>query len=1052
MLSKFFIDRPNFALVLAVIMVLVGVISIRLVPIAEFPSIAPPQIQVTATYPGANAALIRDAVATPIEDQVNGVEGMIYMSSSSSSEGTYSLTVTFDIGTDPDIAAVDVQNRVALATPLLPESVTQQGISTSKQNSNMLQVINLISPDKRYSQLYLSNYAADFLQDPLSRINGVGAVSQFGPLNYSMRVWLNTDQMAALNIDASDVENAIQAQNIEAAAGQIGAAPFGGETTAFQFTLDAKGLLDDPKQFENIIVQAQNDGSFIRLKDIARIELGAESYSAIAYYNGQPSAIVAIFQESGANAIDVSTAVQARIETLSKQFPEGIEYILAYDVTDAVRQSIEEIIFTLAMTAAIVVAVTFLFLLSIRATIIPAVAIPVSLLGTMALIYLIGFSANMITLFAIVLAITLVIDDAIIIIENTERIMEEEDLDPREATLKAMSQVTRPIIATTFVLAAVFIPVCFFPGITGRIYLQFALTITFAFTLSAINALTLGPVLCAQFLSRKTGQPTGLARIVPNTINRCRDGYVALVRLTLRFKALCLIVYAGVIAGTVYLFLNTPTGFIPPEDNGVLFASITLPDGASLQRTEDVLLDIGEQVQKHPGVSAVTSVAGFSLIAGDKSNVGMLVMLLDPWDERKTRQTQWYNIMFALNDTLAARPEATSFVFPLPAIAGVGQAGGLSGQLLDLQSRDIQEFDAVKNGFIAALMKEPQVQQAFSSMSANSPQYFLDIDRDRAEALQVNVSDIFTALQASFGSLYVNNFVRGGRVYWVVMSADAQHRQTLDQIDGVYVKNASGTALPLRTFVTVTPQLGAEILYRYNLFNSASISAQLQTGVSSGDGIAMVEQIAANTLPDGYGLEWTDITLQEVEAGDLVLFILALAVLFAYLFMVAQYESWILPLSIMASTIFAVLGALIPLQFIPNINNNIYAQIGIVLLIGLAAKKAIMVVEFAHNMRNRDGMSIDDAAIKAAHMRFRPVTMTGLCFILGVLPLVLASGAGAAGRVSIGYPVFAGMIIDSTLGLLMIPVLYAAFQNLSERLSGKPATVTPTGATPDKPA
>ncbi len=1040
MLSKFFIDRPNFAIVLAVIMVLLGAIATRLVPIAEFPSIAPPQIQVTASYPGANAALIRDAVATPIEEEVNGVEGMIYMSSSSSSEGTYSLTITFDINTDPDIAAVNVQNRVALATALLPETVTQQGISTSKQNSNMLQVINLVSPNKTYDQLFLSNYSADFLQDPLSRIDGVGATTQFGQLNYSMRIWLNTDQMAALNIDATDVEAAIQAQNIEAAAGQIGAAPFDDETTAFQFTLDAQGLLDDPKQFENIIVQAQDDGSFVRLKDIARIELGAENYSAIAYYNGQPSAILAIFQESGANAIDVSTAVQTEIEKLAQQFPDDVEYILAYDVTDAVRQSIEEIITTLAITAAIVVAVTFVFLLSIRATIIPAVAIPVSLLGTIALIYLIGFSANMITLFALVLAITLVIDDAIIIIENTERIMEEDGLEPREATLKAMSQVTRPIIATTFVLAAVFIPVCFFPGITGRIYLQFALTITFAFTLSAINALTLGPVLCAQFLSRKTGHPKGIARIIPKAINRCRDVYVALVRLTLRFKALCLILYAGVVAGTVYLFLHTPTGFIPPEDNGVLFASITLPDGASLQRTEEVLLDIGEQVKEHPGVASVTSVAGFSLIAGDKSNVGMLVMLLDPWDERKSKETQWYNIMFALNDILATRPEATSFVFPLPAISGVGQAGGLSAQLLDLQSHDVQEFDAVKNGLLAALMKQPQVQQAYSSMSANAPQYFLDIDRDRAEALQVDVSKIFTALQASFGSLYVNNFVRGGRVYWVVMSADAKHRQSLDEIEGVYVKNASGTALPLRTFVTVKPQLGAEILYRYNLFNSASISTQLQTGVSSGEGIALVEQVAASTLPEGYILEWTDVSLQEVQAGDLVLIILALAVVFAYLFMVAQYESWILPLAIMASTIFAVLGALIPLQFIPNINNNIYAQIGIVLLIGLAAKKAIMVVEFAHNMRRNEGISIDDAAIKAAHMRFRPVTMTGLCFIMGVLPLMLASGAGAAGRVSIGYPVFAGMIIDSTLGLLMIPVLYAVFQSLSERLPGNPRT------------
>ena len=1035
MLARFFIDRPNFAIVIAVLTVLVGALAIRFVPIAQFPNIAPPQIQVTASFPGANAALIQNAVATPIEEQVNGVDGMIYMSSQSSSEGTYQLTVTFDIGTDPDIAAVNVQNRVALATPLLPEAVTKLGISTSKQNSDMLQVINLLSPNKTFSQLYLSNYAADFIQDPLSRIDGVGLVNQFGPLNYSMRVWLNPEKMAALNLSASDVSSAIEAQNVEAAAGQIGAPPFSDAQTSFQFTLDAQGLLETAEQFEQIILGAQDDGSFIRLKDIARVELGAESYAATSFYNGEPSAIIAIFEESGANALDVADAVRAQMEELSKQFPEDMEYVLAYDVTTAVRKSIEEIASTLAITAALVISVTFFFLLSIRATLIPAIAIPVSLLGTMALIYVIGFSANMITLFAIVLAITLVVDDAIVIIENTERIMEEDGLEPREATLKAMSQVTRPIIATTFVLAAVFVPVCFFPGITGEIYLQFALTITFAFALSAINALTLGPVLCSLFLSRRTGHPKGLFRLIPMLIDKLRDGYVAIVRLMLRFIPVSLAVFAGVIAATIYMFETTPTGFIPPEDNGVLFVSIELPDGASLQRTQEVVQNISAEVQKHPGVGAITSVAGFSLLAGNRSNVGILVLLLDPWDQRKTRETQWWAIMMSLNRSLAAIPEATSFVFPLPTIQGVGSSGGLSAQLLDYKANNIEDFDAVKTAFLSALMKEPEFQSAFSSFSATAPQYSLTIDRDRAEALQVKVSDIFTALQASFGSLYVNNFVKDGRVYWVVMSADAQFRQTTSQVRGIYVKNAAGEALPLRTFITAEPVLGAQTIYRYNLFTSASINAQLQPGFSSGTGIQKFAEVAQTSLPEGYGFDWTDITLQEVDAGGLVTYILILAVIFAYLCLVAQYESWVLPLSVMASTVFAVFGALIPLQFIPNLNNNIYAQIGMVLLIGLAAKKAIMVVEFAKNLRE-EGHSIQEAAIEAAHMRFRPVTMTGLCFILGVLPLVLASGAGAAGRVSIGFPVFVGMIIDSTLGLLMIPVLYVVFQSISERIAG----------------
>ncbi|MTI43261.1 HAE1 family hydrophobic/amphiphilic exporter-1 [Roseibium hamelinense] len=1035
MLSKYFIDRPNFAFVIAILTVLVGALSIRFLPVAQFPNIAPQQIQVTATYPGADASLIQNSVATPIEEEVNGVEGMIYMSSSSSSEGTYQLTVTFAIGTDPDIAAVNVQNRVALATPLLPEAVTQQGISTSKQNSNMLQVINLLSPKKSHSQLYLSNYAADFLQDPLSRINGVGSVSQFGPLNYSMRVWLDPEKMAALNLSASDVSAAIKAQNVEAAAGQIGAPPFADEKTAFQFSLQADGLLETPDQFEQIILSAQSDGSFVRLKDIARVELGAESYAATAYYNGQPSAIVAVFQESGANALDVADAVRVQMEELSKHFPADMEYVLAYDVTTAVRKSIEEIAITLGITALLVISVTFFFLLSARATLIPAIAIPVSLLGTMALIYVIGFSANMITLFAIVLAITLVVDDAIVIIENTERIMEEEGLEPREATLKAMSQVTRPIIATTFVLAAVFVPVCFFPGITGEIYLQFALTITFAFALSAVNALTLGPVLCSMFLSRRTGHPKGLLKVIPKLIDKVRDAYMAVVRLMLRFITVSLLLFVGVVAATVYLFETTPTGFIPPEDNGVLFVSVELPDGASLQRTQTVIQDIGAKVQEHEGIQAVTSVAGFSIIAGNKSNVGLLVLLLEPWDQRKTRDTQWWAIMMSLNRSLAAVPEATSFVFPLPAIQGVGSSGGLSAQLLDYQTGNIEDFDAVKTAFLTALLKEPEFQSAFSSFSATSPQYHLTIDRDRAEALQVKVSDIFTALQASFGSLYVNNFVKDGRVYWVVMSADAPFRQTTSRVEGIYVKNAAGDALPLRTFITADPTLGAQTIYRYNLFTSAAINAQLVNGVSSGDAIQKFSKIANENLPDGYGYEWTDVTLQEVEAGGLVTYILILAVVFAYLCMVAQYESWVLPLSVMASAVFAVFGALLPLQLIPNLNNNIYAQIGMVLLIGLAAKKAIMVVEFAKNLRE-EGHSIQDAALMAAHMRFRPVTMTGLCFILGVLPLVMASGAGAAGRLSIGFPVFVGMIVDSTLGLLMIPVLYVFFQTVSEKIRG----------------
>ncbi|MTH98082.1 efflux RND transporter permease subunit [Roseibium sp. RKSG952] len=1036
MLPRFFIDRPNFALVIAIITVLVGAIASRLVPIAQFPDITPPQIQVIAYYPGASASLIQKVVASPIEEQVNGVDNMIYMSSISSSEGVYTLSIIFNIGTDPDIAEVQVENRVALAEPDLPDAVTLLGIETQRRSSNMLQVINLISPNNTHDQLFLSNYATNVVQDPLSRISGVGDVSQFGPLDYSMRVWLNPEKMAALNLDASDVATAIEAQNIEAAPGYVGAPPFGNLQTDFQFTLETNGLLETAEDFENIILSAETDGSYVRLKDVARVELASEDYNISSSYNGKPSAIFAIFEESNANAIQVADAVRDRMVDLAKQFPEDLEYVFAYDVTTAVRVSIREIFETLLLTSVLVISVTFFFLLSWRATIIPAIAIPVSLLGTLALIYLIGFSANMITLFAFVLAITLVVDDAIVIIENTERIMEEEDLDAREATLKAMTQVTRPIIATTFVLAAVFVPVCFFPGITGELYLQFALTITVAFLLSAVNALTLSPVLCSKLLSRGSGRPKGILKAIPSGVDKVRDLYVACVKLLLRVPIISVVLFAAVLVGAVYLFKTTPTGFIPQEDNGILFVNVELPEGASLQRTEAVLAKIDAEIRDHKGVSAVTTIAGYSILAYARSNVGMVILLLDPWGERTTPDTQWRAIMQSLNVKLAAMPDATSFVFPLPSIPGIGSAGGLTGELLDEENGSITDFDAVKNAFVAALRKEPEFESAFSGFSANAPQYFVEIDRDRAEALEVSVYDIIVALEATFSSVYVNNFVKDDRVYWVVISTEPEYRQKISDIDGVYVNNSDGDSLPLRTFITVSPTLGAEIIYRFNLYTSADVTAQFNPGVSSGEAIQKFIEVAEANLPKGYGYAWTGITLQEVLASGLVTLILVLAVVFAYLFMVALYESWILPISVMASTVFAIFGALIPLQFVPGLSNDIYVQIGIVLLIGLAAKKAIMVVEFAKNYHEA-GYTPYEAAVKAAHIRFRPVTMTGLCFIFGVVPLLLSSGAGAAGRISIGYPVFFGMIIDSTLGLLMIPVLFVWIQNLSDRLLGR---------------
>ncbi len=1036
MISEFFIDRPKFALVIAIIFSLVGGIAIYLIPIAEYPDVTPPQVVVTANYPGANADLIERSVAIPIEEKVNGVDEMLFMSSTSSNDGSYQLTITFRVGTNPDIASVNVQNRVNLAEPILPSAVTQLGVATMKQSANMLLVVNLISPDESRDALYLSNYANIHMQDTLARIPGVGSVSQFGPLNYSMRVWMRPDQMTALGLTASDVADAIEAQNVRATAGQIGGPPFAGET-AFQFTLQSQGLLDTVEEFENIIVSGDASGQLVRLRDIARVELGSESYAAYAALNNKPSTAIAVYQSPGANALDVATAVYAELEVMKESFPQGVEYQLLYDVTKAVRASIEEIMFTLGLTALLVIAVVFLFLQSWRAVLVPAIAIPVSLLGTIGILFLIGFSANLITLFGIILAITLVVDDSIVIIENTERIMEEDNLEPREATLKAMGQVTRPIIATTFVLAAVFVPVCFFPGITGRIYLQFALTISIAFGLSAVNALTLAPALCSILLKKSTGKPRGPFRFIPKVVDKTRDGYVWLVKRMVRHVGVSLLIFVACFAGVVYMLRETPTGFIPLEDKGVLFINVQLPSGASLQRTDAVARRMTNLARQVDGVSDVIAVSGFSIIAGDGSNYATLIPILAPWNERTTEQTVWYNILTELDRVMQTVEEADSFVFPLPPIDGLGISGGVTAQLQDNIGSSVEELGSVTNALLSAANADPVFQQVFSSLATGSPQFSVLIDRDKAEALGVEISDIYTALQANLGSMYVNNFLLDGKVYWVILAAEARFRQSLDAIGEIYVKGSSDDMIPLATLVGTEPVLGPEAVTRYNLLRSASVQGLTKTGHSTGQGIEALEKLAAESLPKGYSIEWTGVSYQEIEAGAFVIYIFLLAFTFAYLCLVAQYESWTLPISVMFSTVFAVFGAVLPLYFIDLLNNNIYAQIGIVLLIGLAAKKAIMLVEFSKNRRD-EGMSITEAAISAAHTRFRPVTMTGLCFIIGVIPLVLASGAGSSSRISIGLPVFAGMIVDSTIGLLMIPVLYTAIQSLRERRSKKP--------------
>ncbi len=1032
MISAFFIDRPRFAFVISIVLTLVGLIALSVISVAEYPDITPPQVQVTANYPGANSAIVRDTVATPIEEQVNGVDGMLYMSSKSSDDGSYVLTVTFAVGTDPDIAAVNVQNRVAIANSQLPQEVTRDGVVTKKQSTNMLMVVNVVSPEGTRDALFLSNYASIYVEGALSRINGVGSVSQFGPLSYGMRVWMNPDRMSALQLTTTDVANAIKAQNIQATAGQLGAPPFEGEPQ-FQFTLQAKGRLSTVEEFGNVVLRANTNGSFVRLRDVARIELGSQNYSSKPKLNNQPATAMGVYQSPGANALDVAEAIYAEMDALSKRFPPDVEFKILYDTTKAVRASIQEVIETMIITFVLVVAVTFLFLADWRSTLVPMLAIPVSLIGTFAVLYVAGFSINMITLFALILAIGVVVDDSIVVVENVQRLMRDDNLNAHDATLAAMREITGPIIATTLVLLAVFVPVAFMPGVTGQLYMQFSVTICAAVTISSINALTLAPALSAVLFKPNSGTPRGPLAWFSTAVDKSRDGYVKIVSVMLRRLLLSLSGFALFVVATFFLFQNAPTGFLPIEDKGVLFSDVQLPDGASLRRTDEIVSGIVDTMNATDGVANVISVTGTSIIAGAASNAALVIAILDPWAERTAPQHKWYNLLGKINQDLATIPGANAFAFPLPPIMGLGTSGGIEAELQDIEGQSPQALASAVRSLVFHSNQMPEFDRVFSTYSANVPQLFLDVDRDRAQILGISLSEIFTTLQANFGSSYINDFNLYGKVYRVKIQAESSFRSRIDDIDRLFVRNNKGEMVPLRAIVSVKPILGPLSIKRYNQFQSASITASPAADISTGAAIAAMERAAADALPAGYRLTWTGTAKQEQEASALVAAIFGLAIVFAYLFLVAQYESWTIPLSVILSIVIAMFGALMPIVFLPFLTFNLYAQIGMVMLIGLSAKSAILIVEFA-KVRREAGLTTNEAAIEAARLRFRAVMMTALSFILGVSPLILASGAGAASRVSVGFVVFFGMVAATFIGIFFIPTLYAAIQRLREKV------------------
>lgn len=1030
MLSRFFIDRPRFAAVLSIVIALAGMLAAARLPLAQFPDIAPPEIQVTAVYPGANAEVVEATVAAPLEEEVNGVDDLLYLSSSSSNNGVMSLTVTFEAGTDPDLAQVDVQNRVALAEPTLPEEVRLQGISVRKQSSNILLFLNLFSDDEEFDNLFLSNYALIHLRDPLLRVPGVGDVRVFGSQRYAMRLWLDPGRLAGLGLVASDVADALREQNVQVAAGRVGEAPAPPEQQ-FTYTVRAQGRLGEVSEFEDIIVRAGADGSLIRVRDVARVELGAESYDSFSRLDGQPSTTLAVYLQPGANALETSEGARRVLERLAADMPAGVAYEVTYDTTLFVRESLREIAITVAVATMLVVAIVFLFLGSARATLVPLATVPVSLLGALLVLSGFGYSLNTITLFGLVLAIGLVVDDAIVVVENVQRRIGEGEA-PREAAIRSMEEVTGPIVATTLVLLAVFVPVGSLPGITGELYRQFAIAISSAVVFSSINALTLSPALCAVLLRAGDEAPFGPARWFAAVFERGRKRYRRSVVTLLRRGSLAVGAWVLIAGAGLLGWSSLPTGFLPDEDQGYFFVSAQLPEGAALARTDRVLEEIRSILSETPGVGRLVQVGGFNIVAGTSApNAGMNVVILEPWDERPSVQA----IIGGLMPRFATIQQANVFAFNPPSIRGLGRTGGFDFRLQDGAGRSPQDLAAVLRGLIVAANQAPQLSGVFSTFQADVPQVQVDVNRLKAKTLGVPLAAVHGTLQAQLGGMYVNDFNKFGRVYQVRIQADAPFRDNPDDIDRLYVRNVAGEMIPLSTLVNTRAVVGPETLTRYNLFRSAAVNGSTAPGYSSGDAVAAMARVAGETLPTGMTFEWSGITLQELRVGGQASTLLLLALLFVYLFLVAQYESWTLPLAVLLTVPIAVAGGIAALA-LRGLANDIYAQIGLVMLVGLATKNAILVVEFA-SARRRAGRSIAAAAVAGAHLRLRAVLMTALSFVLGVSPLVFATGAGAAGRHALGTPVFGGMIAATFAGTLFAPVLYALVQAGKERASGE---------------
>lgn len=1047
---RFFIDRPIFAIVLSILIMIAGIAAFFQLPLSEYPAVTPPTVQVTASYPGANPKVIAETVAAPLEQAITGVEGMQYMSSQSSTDGRMTLTVTFAQGIDADMAQIQVQNRVSRALPRLPEEVQRQGVVTQKTSPDILMVVHLLSPDKRYDPLYISNYAYLQVRDELSRIPGISDVLVWGAGEYSMRLWLDPNLIAARGLTAGDVIAAVREQNVQVAAGSVGQAPH--SSAAFQVTVNTLGRLADEQQFGDIIIRTGNEGQITRLRDVARIEMGADAYALRSLLDGDPAVALQIIQSPGANALDVSEAVRATMKRLEDNFPTGLASRIAYDPTVFVRASLESVVTTLLEAIVLVVIVVVLFLRSWRASIIPLMAVPVSLVGTFAVMHLMGFSLNTLSLFGLVLSIGIVVDDAIVVVENVERHIENGE-PPMQAARLAMDEVTGPIIAITSVLAAVFIPTAFLSGLQGEFYRQFALTIAISTILSAINSLTLSPALAGMLLRPRThgavhdprslrGRANRMLQALGRPFSRVPDAYGNTVRKVVRISGVALLVYVGLLALTFFGFKAVPPGFVPMQDKYFLVGIAQLPNASSLDRTDAVVKQMSKIALDEPGVESVVAFPGLS-ISGmvNVPNAAVVFFMLDPFKDRTTPDLSANAIAGRLQAKFSSIPDGFLGVFPPPPVPGLGSTGGFkmlvedrSGAGLDalVQQTQILMTKATESGQVAGLM---------TSFDVNAPQLDVAIDRTQVKSQGVRLADVFESLQVYLGSLYVNDFNRFGRTYKVTAQGDAEHRMQAEAIGRLQVRNAAGDMLPLSSFVTVTPSSGPDRVIHYNGYPSADISGGAMVGVSSGQVVALMERLAKKVLPEGMSFEWTDLTYQQKLAGDSALFIFPLCVLLAYLILAAQYNSWLLPLAVLMIVPMCLLSAILGVWLVGG-DNNVFVQIGLIVLVGLAAKNAILIVEFARSLE-AEGASALDAVVKACRLRLRPIVMTSLAFIAGVVPLMLASGAGAEMRQAMGIAVFAGMLGVTLFGLFLTPVFYVVMRGLSARFERPKAKTSP---------